>query len=1113
MSLRGNLNSVDLANIFQMLSINQKEGTLNIFDGRSKKSIYFSRDGVSMLSRGKTKKDSLGEILLRYDKIEEEQLEQFLRRQRQSGSILALVIEEAGAVPKEVIDDALRIQIEEEIYNLFIWKDASFEFIEGIAPEEFRELGTSMTRLTFNVNSLIMEAARRIDEWDHIKALIPSVTEIYRYTGRNMELTDEIFQAVWCEKVLASIDARSNVEEIIERSHVGRFEVCRILFLLLEQKAIEAVDIQDLETSARESGARGEYHDAIKYYERIIEVKGNTAETHLQLGRAYEAANELLLASRNFRHYSDHCLKLGRIPEAFQLQQQICEMLPTDLRAAESLVEIYVEYPEDLVGHAPEVIERGRQLAVIYQELGKHHQAIQTLQRVILLATDDLSLRNLLINIYLASGMSSEAITEYEALADFHAKRREWDKVIKVLRKILVIDRERDDISNRLHQLLTRKESRKRSVKRVAFLVLLIVALGALAYAYGTYEIGGQRRAAEAEAAAARAISSLEIQMKPVRVALEKLRNELSAGNVDADVLIQTFKRAERMNVQYESQIFSAIDELKSVAEEFKYSTAHKQAVQKQEELGLMLQRFRQTLQDAGKQIQVFAVELMREGDLLVKRGDGRGALAIYQKAWKVARDRQPLKDNNVPERIEQLEKDLAVIDKLVKREEEFLAAGRHQQAVDTALELISGFIIYPEVLNRVKMPVRVTSDPPGADILVDGQPTGVRTPGWVTYNPREGAQVSIRKNGYSEAVHPIPAIRSNDKATVLKSLKDHASLDSHMRKELSSEQTLEGSVEAAPVVDGVIVYFATRSGKVFRLDARGHKAELIHESKSIGGIKSSPALDQGRLFVVTLEGTLTKLVREEEGWTEAWSKELASMASAPLVVSDGVLLVGDASGRLSAFDVESGELLGRQQVGDEIRSRPVVVDGRVYVVSAEGRMRIFEVDGLVPQAELEAQYEDLKLAGAPVIRDGRLYLRGTNGALHAVDLVTGKRLWEYRFGSEVRGPPAVIEGTAIVSTPDGKIQAVRDGKVTATFELGGTVTNGFSTKGDLVFACNEAGRCVALRYRDNNFLLKWKIDLASKEERPLRILTAPVVAGDMVVLASESGEVFVLSE
>ncbi|MHC4469700.1 MAG: DUF4388 domain-containing protein, partial [Planctomycetota bacterium] len=702
MSLRGNLNSVDLANIFQMLSINQKEGTLNIFDGQSKKSIYFSREGVSMLSRGKTKKDSLGEILLRYDKIDPDQLEQSLNVQRQSGQVLALVIEETGLVPKEVIDDALRIQIEEEIYNLFIWKDANFEFIEGIAPEEFRELGSSMTRLTFNVNSLIMEAARRIDEWDHIQALIPSLTQIYRYTGRNMELSDEIFQEPWCEKVLASINGKSNVEEIIEDSHVGRFEVCKILFLLVEQQAIEPVDVQDLEQNAHEAVAEGEVKSAIKFYERIVEVKGDTAETHLQLGRAYESAEELRKASRHYRHYALHCMNLGRATEAFKLQQQICEMLPTDLQAVESLVEIYVENVEDLNGEGLEVLDRGKKLAAVYQELGKNHQAIQVLQRVIGLAAEDLSLRNLLINIYLASGMSSEAIAEYEAMAEYHTKRREWEKVIRILRKILVIDKERDDVSHRLHQLLTRKESRKKSLKRISFLVLLVSALGALAYAYGTYEIGGQRRAAEAEAAAARAIAGLELQMKPVRKALEDLRTELSRGEVDAEELVQTFKRAERMNVQYEAQIYTAIDELKMVAEEFKYSTAHKQAVQKQEELGLMLQRFRQTLKDAGKQIQVYALELMREGDLLVKRGDGNGALDLYRKAWKVARDRQPLRDNNVPERIEQLESDLANIAKLVDRVEKLMAAGDHQQAVGAAMELISSFIIYPDVLRRV---------------------------------------------------------------------------------------------------------------------------------------------------------------------------------------------------------------------------------------------------------------------------------------------------------------------------------------------------------------------------------------------------------------------------
>ena len=77
-SLRGTLNSVDLANIFQMLSLNQREGTLYISDGLSRKAIYFGQEGVSMLSRGKGRPDTLGRILLRYDHISEEHLQSAL---------------------------------------------------------------------------------------------------------------------------------------------------------------------------------------------------------------------------------------------------------------------------------------------------------------------------------------------------------------------------------------------------------------------------------------------------------------------------------------------------------------------------------------------------------------------------------------------------------------------------------------------------------------------------------------------------------------------------------------------------------------------------------------------------------------------------------------------------------------------------------------------------------------------------------------------------------------------------------------------------------------------------------------------------------------------------
>ena len=166
MSLKGNLGSVDLANIFQMLSINQKEGTLVISDGLSRKSIYFSREGVSMLSRGSIRQDSLGRILLRYDRITPDQLKRALEKQETCRRLLGEILVDMGAVGEADVENALRVQIEEEIYNLFIWKNAEFEFIEGDIHADEDRPDRPLTMLTFNVNSLIMEAARRIDEWE-----------------------------------------------------------------------------------------------------------------------------------------------------------------------------------------------------------------------------------------------------------------------------------------------------------------------------------------------------------------------------------------------------------------------------------------------------------------------------------------------------------------------------------------------------------------------------------------------------------------------------------------------------------------------------------------------------------------------------------------------------------------------------------------------------------------------------------------------------------------------------------------------------------------------------------------------------------------------------------
>ena len=57
----------------------------------------------------------------------------------------------------------------------------------------------------------------------------------------NMELSEYIFTEPYCEKVLAAINGRRTIEEIIDVSYVHKFDVCKIVALLIQQKAIAAV--------------------------------------------------------------------------------------------------------------------------------------------------------------------------------------------------------------------------------------------------------------------------------------------------------------------------------------------------------------------------------------------------------------------------------------------------------------------------------------------------------------------------------------------------------------------------------------------------------------------------------------------------------------------------------------------------------------------------------------------------------------------------------------------------------------------------------------------------------------------------------------------------------
>lgn len=261
-SLKGSLSSIGLADIFQMLSMSGKCGTLTVSDAESRKQIYFGSGKVSLLSSGGKKAARLGEILVGSGKITKAQLELALREQKKTGDLLGSALVKMGFITQEDINDAVRIQIEDEICHLFAWENAEFEFEEGDPPPELVSPTSRATMLSFDVNALLMEAARRIDEWRLIQKEIPSPHMVFRRMGEP--------EAPPHKRLAAFFDGSRTVEEAIEAGSLPRFETFKSLYEMLESGYVKEVHPDVIREEAERNLVAGAYDRAIAGYSQLF---------------------------------------------------------------------------------------------------------------------------------------------------------------------------------------------------------------------------------------------------------------------------------------------------------------------------------------------------------------------------------------------------------------------------------------------------------------------------------------------------------------------------------------------------------------------------------------------------------------------------------------------------------------------------------------------------------------------------------------------------------------------------------------------------------------------------------------------------------------------------
>ena len=226
MAIKGSLKEASLPDVIQLLFLGRRTGCLALADRHNFGTIYFE-EGHIVYAAIVNRRDRLGDILVRSGKITAAQLDAAIARQEGDREHkLGEILVELGSLRREDLDRHMRLQIEEAVYYLFTWTSGTFNFEAGVRPEQDDFL------VRINPEYLLLEGARRVDEWSLIEKKIPSFDLIFAVDAAHIgESAPEL--SAEQRRLVPLLDGSRDVQAVIDASGLVEFEVGKALFGLI----------------------------------------------------------------------------------------------------------------------------------------------------------------------------------------------------------------------------------------------------------------------------------------------------------------------------------------------------------------------------------------------------------------------------------------------------------------------------------------------------------------------------------------------------------------------------------------------------------------------------------------------------------------------------------------------------------------------------------------------------------------------------------------------------------------------------------------------------------------------------------------------------------------
>lgn len=234
-ALAGDLRVIPLAEVLQLIDHQEQSGVLTVTRGPARIELFFRKGRIDQaLSEGLPEDLLLGRYIVDAELMNRQDFDGFLGSRQGSPKLIGNQLVKLGYLGPNDLKSALSRQSAELVYETLRWRWGRFQLAVG------RDLPAPVVEasLELDVEAILMEGFRRVDEWHLIERAIDDFDLVFlrnedavAQMGRGRLTREEL-------AILELVNGKNTVKDIVRKSRMGSFEVSKMLYRLLSIKLV-----------------------------------------------------------------------------------------------------------------------------------------------------------------------------------------------------------------------------------------------------------------------------------------------------------------------------------------------------------------------------------------------------------------------------------------------------------------------------------------------------------------------------------------------------------------------------------------------------------------------------------------------------------------------------------------------------------------------------------------------------------------------------------------------------------------------------------------------------------------------------------------------------------